>query len=93
MRSSRRECRGDDEILCHASDLELLRAVAAGAVVRGDQGGETSIWAPRVLNGEPVSLIALRRLQRDDLITVPISGPPRLAPRGVALLSRASGTG
>lgn len=67
----------------------MLEAVADGRVIRG-KGGETSIFAPHLLDGEPV-FSTLYRLAQDDLVDKPISGPPRLAPRGEYLLAIARG--
>ena len=77
--------RADEQILAHASDMTLLRAVADGRVLRGDSGTDTGLMAPHLLDGEPVRM-SLRRLARDDLVEMPLSGPPRLAPRGTLLL-------
>lgn len=67
-----------------AGELSLLRAVAAGEVVRG-AGGDTSIFAEHLWSGENVRL-PIVRLAADELVELPISGPPRLAPRGRAAL-------
>lgn len=81
----------DSELLNRPEDLALLRAVAAGRVVRGaERGGQTSVFSPHYLNGTLVRL-ELRRLAAQELIQLPISGPPSLAPRGWRLLSAANG--
>jgi hypothetical protein len=65
----------------------LLASVAEGRVIRGESG-ETSMWAPHLLDGEPVRL-QLRWLAGAELVAMPISGPPVLAPRGRRLLDLA----
>jgi hypothetical protein len=81
----------DREVLERPDDLAMLRAVAAGRVVRGaDGGGQTSLFSPHYLDGRLVRL-ELRRLAAQELINMPISGPPSLAPRGWRLLSAANG--
>lgn len=67
----------------------MLYAVADGRVVRGD-GGDTGFQAPFMLDGESVRL-GIMMLSREELVQAPISGPPRLAPRGQDLLDRAAG--
>lgn len=68
--------------------MALLVAVRDGRVVRGDgAGGDGSLFAPHLLDGQPVRL-SLVRLAREDLIEMPISGPPRLAARGRRLLNQ-----
>lgn len=72
--------------------MALLAGVAAGEVTRRDQNApddpvSTSVWAPHYWRGVPVRG-DLRALRDDELIDMPISGPPRLAPRGEALLKR-----
>jgi hypothetical protein len=78
------------ELLARPDDLALLRAVAAGRVVRGEQGGETSVFSAHYFDGMLVRL-ELRRLAAQELINMPISGVPTLAPRGWRLLSTANG--
>jgi hypothetical protein len=83
--SSRREGRGpaprtDAQILATDHDMQLLAAVAAGAITRAS----TVVNAPFLLDGTPVQL---RRLAREDLVYAPISGPPSLQPRGRRLLA------
>lgn len=78
--------RTDEQILAHPADMELLRAVAEGLVGRGTSGTDTALMAPHLLNGEPVRL-PLRRMAREDLVEMPLSGPPRLGARGRRLLS------
>lgn len=81
----------DRELLQRPEDLELLRAVAAGRVVRGaDGGGQTSLFAPHYLDGAMIRL-ELRRLAAQELVEMPISGPPAVAPRGRRLLAAANG--
>jgi hypothetical protein len=86
MRAHRTE-RSDESILTNAGDVTLLRAVDAGQVVRG-ACGETSLFAPYMLDGEPVRL-QLRWLAEQGLVEMPISGPPWLTPRADRLLSLA----
>lgn len=90
MRSSRRQPvpRNDEQILASPETMGLLRAVADGLVVRGS-GGDTGFTAPFMLRGESVRLRVMK-LAREDLIEAPISGPPRLAPRGQSLLDRSA---
>ena len=83
MRSNRSR-RSDRDLLEDAHALGMLRAVASGLVVRG--GEETrSVAAAYLLDGEQVRL-SMVGLAREDLILMPISGPPRVAPRGRRLL-------
>jgi hypothetical protein len=82
MRSRRRgKVRSDSEILAHRGDMALLRAVAAGRVVRGASGHDASFNAPYLLEGEPVQLV-LRWLAGEGLVRLPLSGPPVLGERG-----------
>lgn len=80
----------DRELLERSEDLELLRAVAQSRVVRGGHGGETSVFSPHYLDGTMIRL-ELRRLAVQELIEMPISGPPTLASRGRRLLAAANG--
>lgn len=82
--------RTDLEILARPDDVELLRAVQSGRVLRGLSGGETAIMARHYLDGESIRF-QLRWLVRDELIVMTISGPPSLAPRGRRLLAVANG--
>ncbi len=77
--------RSDHDIAGHAGHVALLRAVARGDVVRGC-GGDTSIFAPYLRDGVNVRPL-LVWLARDDLIRMPISGPPRLTSRGQQVLA------
>ena len=86
MRSNRKTSRADDEVLALSVVMDLLGAVAAGEVVRGLAGGDTGFQAAHYWLGQPVRW-DLRRMAQDDLILMPISGPPRLAPRGQRLLA------
>ena len=95
MRSSSRRLvpmMTERELLAREDDMLLLRAVAAGRVLRGEAGGEASVWAPHYLDHQLVRL-ELRRLATQELILMPISGPPVLAPRGQRLLAAANGEG
>jgi len=69
--------------------MTLLAAVRDGRVLRGS-GDETTVFAPHFLDGEPVRL-QLHWLAGHNLIHMPISGPPSLAPRGARLLRLAAG--
>ena len=91
MRSSRRSrpFRPDEVILANADSMDLLYAVVDGRVVRGE-GGDTAIHAPFMLDGQSVRL-GIMLLAREELLDAPISGPPRLAPRGQAILDKAMG--
>lgn len=80
----------DRELLERPEDLTLLRAIAAGRVIRGEHGGETSVFSAHYFDGTLVRM-ELRRLAAQELINMPISGPPTLAPRGRRLLSTANG--
>ena len=90
MRSNKGPRVSDRDILARPDDIELLRAVANGTIRRGLGGSETSIFASHYLDGELVRM-QLRRMAREDLIVMPISGPPSLAPRGRRLLEYANG--
>lgn len=78
--------RTDEQVLAHRADMALLRAVADGRVVRGQTGTDTGLMAPHLLDGEPVRM-PLWRLTQEDLVEMPLSGAPHLAPRGRRLLS------
>ena len=88
MRSTRPR-RSDQDLLEDTHALGMLRAVASGLVVRGG-GGDRGVMAPYLLEGEQVRL-SIVWLAREDLIVMPISGPPRVAPRGRRLLEIANG--
>lgn len=91
MRSTRRvRWLSDREVLDRPDDLYLMRAVAAGRVARGVRGGETSPFPGHYLDGQLVRM-ELRHLAEHELISMPISGPPTLAPRGWRLLAAANG--
>ena len=70
--------------------MALLRAVAAGRVVRGASGHDGSFNAPYLLKGEPVQLL-LRWLAGEGLVRLPLSGPPVLGERGRRLPAREDG--
>lgn len=92
-RRIRRGPRPDNLILDDGPDIELLRAIAAGRVVRADDAGRpgsTAIQAGHFLDGVSVRMNVLF-LSDDQLVEMPISGPPRLAPRGRRLLAVANG--
>jgi hypothetical protein len=78
----------DREILSHDDEIALLRAVAAGRVIRGARTTHTA--APYLLNGETVRL-NLAWLARQDLITMPLGAELQLLPRGRRLLQMANG--
>jgi hypothetical protein len=59
-------------------------------VIRGADGEQTSVFSAHYLDGTLVR-IEPRRLAAQDLINLPISGPPTIAPRGWRLLSAANG--
>lgn len=75
----------DDEILTNTWKMVLLRAISLGQVVRGADGKSTSVNAPWIWNGQAIRL-GVRRLRDDELIRMPISGPPTLDVRGSRLL-------
>lgn len=92
-RRIRRDLRSDSQILDNGPDIELLRAIAAGRVVRAERDGRpgsTAIMAGHYLDGVSVRLNVLY-LSDDELVEMPISGPPRLAPRGKRLIAMANG--
>lgn len=80
----RREDRTDEQIRANTGDLELLVLVAIGAIRRGK-----GIQDPWILDGQPITPMRLKTLAREDLIFLPISGPPRIASRGLAVLDDA----
>jgi hypothetical protein len=86
----RRFQRSDREIAANKPDVALLQAVEAGQVVRGTTGVATSLFAPHLLHGEPVRL-QLRWLADEQLLAMPISGPPTIEPRGYRVLELAGG--
>ena len=92
MRSSRRgrPPRSDLAVLSNAESMRLLHAIADGWVVRGKSGTETAFNAPYLLHDESVRLEVML-LAREELVEAPISGPPRLSPRGQAILDLAAG--
>lgn len=92
MRSIRRtpEPRTDMEILANQLAMELLAAVAGGQVYRGDDGTDESATAPHLWAGRPVRF-QLRRLADDDLIRLPMSGPPKITGYGMGILHQAHG--
>lgn len=57
--------------------MGLLAAVADGRVLRGADGLDEAVNAPYFLEGRSVRL-SLRQLARDELVVMPMSGPPRL---------------
>lgn len=65
----------------------LLEAVATGRVVRGADGTDQTANAPFMLDGRPVRF-QLRRLADEDLVHMPLSGPPSLWGFAPALLQR-----
>jgi len=87
-----RDPRPDSVILDDGPDIELLRAIASGRVVRAEtdgQPGSTAVQAGHFLDGVNVRMNVLF-LSDDGLVKMPISGPPRLAPRGRRLLAIAN---
>lgn len=82
-----RRIRSDAEILGHAETVELLRAVAGGRVTRDGPGG---FFEPYLLDGVELPRHRLRWLAGEDLVDMPMGGPPRLAPRAVLLLKLGS---
>lgn len=88
MRSLRRtpDPRSAEQILASPAALRLLGAVAAGEIRRGD-GGDESAMAPHMW-GEHLVRWELRRLADDDLVRVPMSGPPKLTDYGAKILAR-----
>lgn len=85
MRPPRKQ-RSDEEIRGNDGDVELLVLVAVGAIRRGK--GIQDLW---MLDGRPMTPMRLKTLAGEDLIFLPISGPPRIAPRGLAVLDDAGG--
>jgi hypothetical protein len=80
----------DADILDRPDDVEVFRAVAAGRVHRGPEGHSRARLAAHYADSDPIQL-QLRRLTKEDLIELPISGPPSLTPRGRRVLSIANG--
>jgi hypothetical protein len=80
----------DAEILAQPERIDQLRAINSGLVVRGAPAGDTTMWARHRAVGFEVrqDVVLLAKL---DLVHMPISGPPRLAPRGRRLLAIANG--
>lgn len=74
--------RSDEQIKADDRVVSLLAAVTLGQVTRES----SAVGAPYFLDGEPANRLHLRWLADDDLIDLPISGPPTVAPRGVRLL-------
>ena len=68
--------------------MALLAAVAVGRVYRGEDGTDLSATALHLLDGRPVRF-ELRRLADDDLIRIPMSGPPKVTDDGKQILWRA----
>ncbi|RIJ77992.1 hypothetical protein D1871_04720 [Nakamurella silvestris] len=66
--------------------MELLAGIEASQVVRGAAGGSTGVTSPTMWRGTSVRLAVLR-LFDDDLVWMPISGPPTLTTRGEHLLA------
>jgi hypothetical protein len=64
--------------------------VAAGRVLRGPQGESMAIMSAHFLDGDPIRM-QLRRLVQEELVMMPISGPPTLDARGRRLLAVANG--
>lgn len=56
--------------------MEMLQAIAEGQIIRGD-GTDWGANAPYLWDGEPPTML-LRRLVREGLVALPLSGPPRL---------------
>jgi hypothetical protein len=81
--------RSDADLVRSENQIALLREVAAGRVVRG-AGGQTGFQAPYMLDSESVRG-ELRWLYHQDLIEMPMSGVPSIAPRGRRLLAIANG--
>lgn len=75
--------------MANPAALRLLGAVAAGEIRRGVDGGDESATAPHMW-GEDLVRWELRRLADDDLIRVPMSGPPKLTDYGTKILARGS---
>jgi hypothetical protein len=92
MRSNRSgQIVADQVILDRAEDMILLSAIAAGRVTRGLNEISSAITAPHVLDGWDPIRLRLNRLARQELISMPISGPPLLLQRGRRLLAIANG--
>jgi hypothetical protein len=94
MRSSQRYPlpRTDRELLADRETVWLLELIAAGRVGRGEAGDGTAIMDGYVASVQlPIETRTMYRLAFHGLVAKPISGPPRLAPRGVRLLQIAHG--
>jgi hypothetical protein len=84
--------RTDGQLLADPEIMWLLELIAAGRIDRGWDGGGTGITDPYVLRvQEPIQTRMMYRLAFLELIDKPISGPPRIAPRGERLLQMARG--
>lgn len=79
--------RTDEELLARPETMAILRAVAEGRVTRNGTGYD----AGYVLDGELVGRLPFTGLVDQELIGLPLSGPPRLDPRGRELLRRLDG--
>lgn len=77
----------DDELLADDRKMALLAAIDRGEVVRGADGEATSVNAMHFWNGSPIRF-AVGRLRDDELVRMPISGPPVIDVRGRQLLNR-----
>jgi hypothetical protein len=66
--------------------MRILRAIAAGRVVRDESNGRRGMWATYVLEGEPCNM-DVRRLGRMELIETPLVGPPTINAYGERVLA------
>ncbi len=73
--------RTDAQILATSDTITLPRAIADGRVERGP-----GAWEDYWLDGAMVNRFLLRLMRSDELIDLPISGPPKLAARGEQML-------
>lgn len=84
MRPPRRD-RSDEEIRAHDDTVDLLVLIAVGKVTRSGTG----ILDPYLHAGVPMSPLWLKVMASEDLIFLPMSGPPRIAPRALDVLDDA----
>lgn len=78
--------RSADQLVEHQPTMQMLQAIAEGRIVRGD-GTDQAANAPYLWDGKPPTML-LRRLAREGLVTLPLSGPPKLNGDAELLLQR-----
>lgn len=72
------------------SKIELLAAIAEQQIHRHEIGNHSGFWALYMLGpveaDEEISYAELRRLANEELIDLPMIGPPTLTPIGKRVL-------